>query len=129
MLLLPVIQYNIWKPDLIGWYIQSFHPTIVLWWPHQFIVIPLLQSKYFLFLRIQKHHKKIGCCYVLTMSINWMELINVTDLFSHTKMANVYGYPVYTWRWRPYTYHQEYKKSSTSTAINYLAKGHISHKC
>ena len=40
-----VVQYYIWKPDILWWYMKMFNSTIICWIPWELVIPPLLNQK------------------------------------------------------------------------------------
>ena len=40
-----VVQYYIWKPDILWWYMKMFNSTIICWIPRELVIPPFLNQK------------------------------------------------------------------------------------
>ena len=73
-----VIENNIWVPDVLCWDIDHVHITIVLRFPHQWLVMPLLVHPY-----IGRHK--------LALLILQIYSVNIVQILYSTKVVHIYS--------------------------------------
>lgn len=40
-----IVEYDVWPPYVVGWYVQHLNAAVFLWVPFQFVIVPRLQQK------------------------------------------------------------------------------------